>query len=120
MNNFDIGESIENHEFFCSKNTKSKGFSKLMCLVLSKSEDDVIQNLKLNNVNINEKNDKGWTSLMLACRNSNTDSNEKIVEILLSQKDINVNIQNNDGWTALMLSSSFSKAESSEKTVEIY
>ncbi|XP_065826102.1 death-associated protein kinase 1-like isoform X2 [Oscarella lobularis] len=47
-------------------------------------------------VNVNEQNNDGWTSLMMACQEGHLDT----VQLLVS-KQCDINIRNKDGWTAL-------------------
>jgi ankyrin repeat protein len=101
--------NIENkNEYYCSKITKSKGFTPLMVLTQQTIEDSTnFEQLKnyLNELkdSINEKNEKGWTALHLLCRNYNSEISIKLVDLFLKNEYLNVNLQNNDGWTCLML-----------------
>src|SRR6266566_1846404 len=70
-------------EYHNSKNTKSRGFTYLMALVMSGSSrleelNYYVTNV-LSNLIANKQNTCGWTALMLASRNSRTDSTEKTV-----------------------------------------
>ena len=66
-----------------------------------------IETVKLllgNGADINLKNNKGWTALILACRYVNTYSNPETIKILLNQNNIDVNVISNDtNYNALML-----------------
>jgi len=50
------------------------------------------------NLNVNWKNEKGWTPLNAAC----SGKHEKVVALLLARPDVAVNEKNNDGYTPLM------------------
>lgn len=47
---------------------------------------------------INKKNDKSYSVLLIACEQSN---NQEIFDILLARKDIDITLTNNEGFTAL-------------------
>ena len=82
-------------EYPCSPVTTSKGFTNLMYLIINQKiilKED-LEKLKSE---INEKNEKGWTALMIACRNSNTKSSIKTVKLLLDY-GAKVDVQNNNG-----------------------
>lgn len=110
-------------EYMCSPNTKSKGFTKLMMLVMMTGEfpslNSEIRKMITNDPkSINDVNEEGWTALMLACRNSKTNSTERTVEILI-ELGANINIQEKDGWTALMLAVTYSNKNSTDRTVDM-
>ena len=67
---------------------------------------------------INYQNERGWTALMLAARNSNCTSTERTVEILLKH-NADVNFINKPGWTAVMYASKNSGKYSTEGTVKL-
>lgn len=104
-------------EYDCSPFVKSKGFTGLMHLVLKTKENpelnDKIQYFTKDE--INAKNDKGWTPLLLACRNSKTLSSNDTVKLLLKY-GADINDQQCDGWTALMMACRY---ESTVETVKI-
>src|SRR5437868_8881399 len=93
-------------EYDCSPLTKSVGFTKLMLLASKARElndDNAIKNYINENMHeLNAQNDKGWTALMIACRNSATVSTESIVKILIDA-GADLNLQEKEGCTALML-----------------
>lgn len=60
----------------------------------------IVQILLLTSVNINIKNNDGWTILMIASRNEHIN----VVQLLLDN-GADVNIKNNHGVTALMYAS---------------
>ncbi len=96
--------SIEK-EYYCREMVKSAGFTLLMKLVLltKKKKKAIYLIRKILNKNpntIDKKNDKGWTALMLAVRNSNTCSTENTVKILIDA-GADLNLQSNIGATAL-------------------
>lgn len=105
-------------KFFCSPTIKSSGFTPLMHLVIKKrilTFEDIEPFLEI----INDKNDKGWTSLMIACKNSSTKSSIETVKLLLKH-GAEVNIQDRIyGFTALMFASESSNIDSSIDTVKV-
>jgi len=123
-NNLDIYKGPDpNIEYFCSNDAKSKGFTLLMKWVLLTKKcphlNEKIKNyIKSHPKEINKKNEKGWTALMLASLNSRNKSNEETVKILIDAQ-CNLNLQNNNGWTALMMASRCSGSESTEGTVKM-
>lgn len=108
-------------EYECCPDIKSKGFTKLMMLVMKTIEHpetnrDIDDYLMGYPNEINKKNKKGWTALMLVSANeqlSNKTMFDKqysyfgssIIELLLIH-GADINLQNNDGSTALMLANS--------------
>ena len=109
--------------FECSPNTKSKGFTLLMKLVLLTEDNPEIekwleQNISLFKNQINQQNAKGWTALMLSALNIRTKSSEKTVELLI-KTEAKLDLQNDNGETALMLVARFSGIYSTENTVKI-
>ena len=80
-------------------------------------KDFLIKNIK-KDLMINKQNYVGWTALHLASRNSNTDSTESTVKLLL-EYGADPNIQNNDGWTSLLTASRYSNTDSTESTVKL-
>lgn len=83
-------------------------YTKLMICVMSASTYPNYKKLKKKmqkyklKYSINLKNARGTTALMIACRNSNTISNNNCVRILLNNK-ADINSQDNWGWTALLI-----------------
>jgi len=67
-------------------------------------------------INITTK--EGASALLLASRNSKTNSTEETVKLLIDAGS-NVNLQANDGCTALLLASIYSKNKSTERTVKL-
>lgn len=115
-NNDEIGDLTE---FKCFDDIISSGFTDLMKMVMSTRTNynlhDVIKGYIIDNpIEINKRNRKGFTALMLACANSNSSSTEETVRILLNA-EANVNMQCEKGWTALMLASVYS----TENTVKM-
>lgn len=113
-------------EYYCSPATQSCEFTVCMKHAVEGAYGFIRQNLNLiqnntyfNNTNIlNTKNKKGWTALMLACRNSNTTSNNETVKILLENK-ADVNLKDDHNWTALMLACRNSNTTSNNETVKL-
>ena len=66
-----------------------------------------------------KKNDAGWTALMLAARNSRTDSTEGTVAQLLAHESGSevARMREEGGWTTLMVAACNSRADSTEETV---
>ena len=121
MNN-EISDPDPNIEYPCSQYTNSKGFTKLMKLVMmtGKNPDiiiDIKNMIKHNKNMIDIKNEKGWTALMIAARNSNTVSNIETVKILIDA-GADLNLKNNRQSTALMLANDYI-GDSSEETIKL-
>tara|TARA_Y100000389_G_scaffold205145_2_gene264074 strand:- start:1543 stop:2913 length:1371 start_codon:yes stop_codon:yes gene_type:complete len=72
----------------------------------------------IDNNDINERDESGWTPLIMVSRYSNSEFDNKDVQILL-EKGADVNLQTKDGWSALMFASRYSNRGSNEKTVEM-
>src|SRR5580693_8780792 len=120
-NQFDNNPEIDpSKEYWCSPFSKSKGFTKLMKLVLmgDKYLDEIKKELLINPSTINIKNTEGWTALIISARNTNTKSSNTIIKLLLENK-ADINDKNNDGWTSLMMASIYSNKESSSETVKL-
>ena len=120
-NQFNDNPEIDpNKEYWCSPFVKSKGFTKLMKLVLmgDKYLDEIKKELLINPSTINIKNDKGWTALIISARNTNTKSSNTIIKLLLENK-ANINDKNNYGITALMYACENYRTTSSEQTVKL-
>lgn len=96
-------------EYYCFPYEKSKGFTELMMLVMQTKRSPELLNqiekiLKINPEIINEKNDKGYTALMLASINS---TNETISLLIKYKADLN--LQSPSGFTALTYSCLYNK-----------
>ena len=118
-----IDDPDPNIEYPCSPNTTSKGFTKLMKLVMMTGKKPelifIIKNMIINDKNIIDiKNEKGWTALMLAVRNSNTNSNVETIKLLIKY-GANLNLQTNDDYSALMLATMYSNTDSNIETIKI-
>ena len=112
-----------NVEYECALNTKSKGFTLLMKLVLLTKEylfleDHIIKYILDHKEELNKQNEKGWSALMLACIFSKTKSTENTIKILIDAK-VNVNLKDNVESTALMKACRNSNTYSTEKTVKM-
>ena len=111
-----------NFEYQCSLETKSKGFTLLMKLVLLTKEhpfiNEYIKEYIQSSNELDKKNEKGYTALMLACMYSSTKSTEETVKILIDS-GCDLNSKNYRGWSALMYSSKNSGSYSSENTVKL-
>ena len=110
-------------EYPCSENTYSTEFNHLQKCVILTSEFKFLEEyidlyLTEHPETINHKNEKGWTTLIIAARNSNCMSTERTVEVLLNH-GADINLQEKDGWTALIFAAANSCTDSSEKTVEL-
>lgn len=94
-------------EYYCSPITKATGFTHLMKLVLMVNKcPEVIALIKeiIKDANVvNAQNSKGWTASMIACRNSNTYSNNLVVEMLINA-NADINQKNDRGNTCHNLS----------------
>ncbi len=102
-----------NVEYECDPYTKSRGFTLLMKMVLLTKEypelNNTIKEYIINNKEeLNKQNERGWTALMLVCRNIRTKSSEDTLKVLIDAGcDLNLKDINN-GWTALMYSCKYS------------
>ena len=91
-------------EYYCSLNEKLKHCTRLMYLIIKHHDAEVVEKYLLEHPEeINAKNQRGWTALMLASIFANSHQNTQIVKILLKY-GADVNIQDNDGYTALLMS----------------
>ena len=103
----------------CSPITRSTEFTKLMYLVSQKHRIEVIRDYLINNRNeINRTNRCGWTALMIAARNSNTENEVEVVRLLLTN-GAEVNRVTDNGWSALMLAARYAKTESNIAAVKL-
>lgn len=119
---FDKNYNFNNYSIYkkysCSPNVSSKGFTKLMYMIINKQNTrELIQYILQNPDEINKTNNKGWTALMIVARNSNIYGNDILT--LLLENGASINLQNNDGWSALMMSCKYSNENSSNETVKI-
>lgn len=110
-------------KYECCPDIKCNKFTLLMFLVAHyKQIPDALFKIKavLNNskTKINAQNKLGWTALMIASRNSSTNCDNEVVELLL-EYGANPDKQNIDGDTALILACQYSRTDSSIKTVDL-
>lgn len=110
-------------EYPCSPLTSSTGFTPLMHLVMTaRANHDslgaITELIKLDPLSINKQNTKGWTALMLACRNSQTFSTNETVKLLL-EMGADPNKCEETGWNALMLISLYTRTDSSIEIVRL-
>lgn len=90
------------NEYNCTEKIKSNNFTKLMYLIVSGNDYNTISNYLLENSHqVNMKNSKGWTALMILCANSDI-YDVKLIYLLINN-GANVNILNNDGHNAFMI-----------------
>jgi ankyrin repeat protein len=95
-------------KYFYASYCESKGFTVLMkwCL-LYHNDPNIVQRiadyLGEHPETINQKNYKGWTALMMSCRNSQTVSSDTIIKLLIGY-GTDLDVQDDIGWTALMIS----------------
>ncbi|KAJ8957820.1 hypothetical protein NQ318_001816 [Aromia moschata] len=64
-------------------------------------EYGIVHKIKIllpNTLDINMKNDRGYTALHVACQN---DCNEEVLDLLLQRNDIDPNVRDNEGFTPL-------------------
>ena len=113
---FNDGEVDPNREYYCSDITRSTGFNSIMKYTLLGQHNLLEQCLTTDNVN--HTNTKGWSSLMLACRNSNATSNIETVKLLLKYK-ADVNLGNCDEQTPLMASCQYFNTQNSIDIVKL-
>ena len=101
-----------------SHDLKITGCSELMKIVFDDKNGEITKAyLKQKKLDINFKNNEGWTALMIACRNSNSTSSLETVKVLIEEGS-DLNLQNNYGLTALMLACYNSNKNSSLETVK--
>ena len=81
-------------------------------------KDKLKEYILRNKKEINGKNEKGWTALHIATRNSKKINIVDIVNLLI-ENGANINLQNENGWTALMLASGYSNTDSNIETVKL-
>ena len=96
-----------NREFIISKKIKSKNLNFLQkCIIYVNDYPSLIKkiskHLKGSNVDINYMNEKGWTTLMIACCNVKNKYMIDIIKLILKQNP-DVNLKEYNGCTALML-----------------
>jgi ankyrin repeat protein len=114
----------------CSPVTDATGFTYVMTLVMSgrdkltgrlarQAELEAFLRTPEAAHACTQTNSKGWTALMLAVRNSRTDSTEVTVALLLAHESSGTaaRMQEKHGYTALMLAARYSNMGSSEATV---
>ncbi|BCS83604.1 putative ankyrin repeat protein [Cotonvirus japonicus] len=118
-------------EYECCLGIKCKGFTELMFMaknankitncktkIMMRIADLIFEKpLELKKY-INSVNKLGWTALMLACRNSNTTSNDDIVESLLISS-VDIYKENNNKDTALSLALFYAGTDSNIQTVKL-
>lgn len=108
-----------NAQYPCSLLSTCGGFTKLMFLVMHTREYPELHSYIGSYVDmIDIQNDFGWTALMLASRNSSSESTEETVKILL-KFGANVNIQDRNMNTALIYASFRSNDGSTYGTVKL-
>ena len=74
--------------------------------------------IKHDSINLDIQDSDGWTALMIASRDSNSDSTENTVKMLI-EAGADLNLQHSDGSTALMIASRSSNTDSTENTVKM-
>lgn len=90
-------ENVEIKEFLISAGAK---YARPLIKFVQIGDLDKIKECLANGIDVNEKDNDGWTALMFASSNGDLE----IVKLLLT-KGANVNIKDNDGRTALMYAS---------------
>ena len=80
---------------------------------------NVVQDFLNNGVDVNLKNKRGETALIVASQNTRGTSSEEMVELLLSCSTIKTGIKDNEGNTALMWASHFANEYSTPNAVKI-
>lgn len=106
-----VGEYDVDIEYPCYNDEYSKGFTKLMYLIITEKNNpnghkNIVSYLsdKKNVKSINQKNKKGYTALNIAVRNCGIWCSYKTVRFLL-EKGAKTNIKNNEGITPLIFAS---------------
>ena len=87
--------------------------NRLLAAIKKGSISEINQAIQ-NGAKVNAKDDKGWTPLMLACENADSNENSKEVIELLIAKGADVNATDNDGWTPLMFACENEEAKAKE------
>ena len=107
-------------EYPCSLTRKSIYCTRLMYLIINRTDAEVVQNYLLGNPDeINVRNEEGDTALMLASIFGNAHHNTQIVKILL-ENGANVNLKRNEyGWTALLMAVRNAGSYSNTETVRL-
>jgi len=124
FDNLKYNEIDPSIEYSCSNHTKSSGFTLLMKYVLlhhkygDKVIDDIKNLLKEKSEILDQENDKKWTALMIACRNSSTLSSNKIIKLLIDY-GADVNHSNVKGWRPILLAATYSNTDSNIETVRL-
>ena len=116
--NGDFTDYSINKEYEYASNRKSKGFTPLMYLLITGQFDVIERNIDNLKTWINNTNEKGWTVLLIACRNSRKLKCLHIIKLLLDY-GANVDHESNDNWTALTLSAGNSNRDSNIETVKL-
>ena len=113
----------KNHDYVLSnEGAWSNDLNLLQKLILT-SNNELVKDILKNNIDffkeeIDYQNGIGWTALIMACINSNTYSNDEIVELLL-KNNADPNLKDNNGQTALMYACRYSNTNSNIKTVKL-
>jgi ankyrin repeat protein len=107
-----------NHKDIKINLQNKKGWTALM-LACRYGKIEVVKALLYKGADINITNVDGWTAFIIAARYSNLDPSEKILNLLLNQKNLELNKQDIAGWTALSLSIRYMFFESSPKAFEL-
>jgi len=108
-----ILNTLKNYEpsksYQCSPLTKSKGFTKIMYLLITldckKYAKRINGYIARHTKHINAQNNEGWTALHIVCGNAKNYDISTIKCIL--ENGAIVNMQTGRGWTALMLAAQF-------------
>ena len=127
FNNLINGQVDPNVEYYVNPLVKTKGFTQLMMYAATGSYTAIKYHFDtLRSINesglikhvINQKNDRGWTALMIACRNSSTCSNIETVKILL-ENGAYTDLQNNFNSTALSITCANLSGDSNMETLKL-
>ena len=107
-------------KYQCTPNTRSKGLTKLMFMVINAryfSGQQVVDHIAANPLELNKRNKYGHTALFLACRNSSTISSIEIVKVLIQA---GANLERGPRCrTPLLVACRFSATDSSLETVKV-
>ena len=121
------GEINPNTKYHVSEIIESRGFTMVMKYSLMGQSDLLHKHLtallkiggqSLVKYVVNQKNNVGWTPLMLACRHAATISNTTTIKILL-ENGADINSLNNLNETALSIASAYSNTDSNPETIKL-
>ena len=114
-----------NKLYYISPILQSSGLTHLMklvlCTAINKKAINIIKEIIKNEPEeINKQNTRGWTALMIACRNSYMESSIETIKLLLENPLTDANKQDKNGCTALMITFKYCSQELGKKIMDIF